>query len=349
MKINLITGNSLFEKKTMLSTSKTRNNFLETFKKNLIEIKKNQETEPVSGKLSSFPKNNTPSLFHLGTITHDQSTVSDLLVKHPKYRKNLWGIIHSELNKNKPFTKIQPDTKIFLNPESLEIVWEYSGNTPPQKVAKDVDSNFLLKPERQDDSFSEKLVDAVKPFIGKSYDEINCYELIVNGLKKLGVQYQGQGGLKEKLVKMAEEKGFSDNALLSGEGLVEASGSLIYSKSIPYYINSENKINEVMEEINPMLKRGFVLSFSTPTRGHTGIVSGEKELWTYINSGRLDHQIGDYITSKGVGEETLAAEIRNWFRLAANRRESLQITLGRLDEKKLVMSPHNPLYGWGRV
>jgi len=39
---------------------------------------------------------------------------------------------------------------------------------------------------------------------------------------------------------------------------------------------------------------------------------------------------------KGVGEESLEAEIRNWFELAKSRKESLRITLGRLNEQKLL-------------
>jgi hypothetical protein len=37
-----------------------------------------------------------------------------------------------------------------------------------------------------------------------------------------------------------------------------------------------------------------------------------------------------------VGEESLAAEVRDWFELAKARRESLRITLGRLNEQKLL-------------
>jgi hypothetical protein len=50
----------------------------------------------------------------------------------------------------------------------------------------------------------------------------------------------------------------------------------------------------------------------------------------------MDHRVHNGNIMKGVGEESLREEIHNWSRLAAQRQESLQITLGRLSEKKLA-------------
>lgn len=83
------------------------------------------------------------------------------------------------------------------------------------------------------------------------------------------------------------------------------------------------------------LEKGLILSFSTHTRGHTGIVSKKDGAWTFINSGNMDHNIGILGRAKGVGEETLNEEIKNWFKLASRKNESLSITVGRLDESKL--------------
>ncbi|MCJ7603604.1 MAG: hypothetical protein MUO63_19150, partial [Desulfobulbaceae bacterium] len=76
-------------------------------------------------------------------------------------------------------------------------------------------------------------------------------------------------------------------------------------------------------------------SFSTPTRGHTGIISQHNQMWTFINSGYMDNQVEKTGRSKGVGEEVLAKEIKNWCKVAAKTGESLVITLGRLQEEKL--------------
>jgi hypothetical protein len=56
--------------------------------------------------------------------------------------------------------------------------------------------------------------------------------LLVNGLEKMGIQYRGPGGLGNNLIKMAVENGLPENHYLSGEGLIETSGSLVYAKSI---------------------------------------------------------------------------------------------------------------------
>ena len=49
----------------------------------------------------------------------------------------------------------------------------------------------------------------------------------------------------------------------------------------------------------------------------------------------MDHNVETPRDTKSVGEEYLMGEIKNWFALAAERDESLVITLGRLHEEKL--------------
>ena len=81
--------------------------------------------------------------------------------------------------------------------------------------------------------------------------------------------------------------------------------------------------------------RSSAITFSTPSRGHTGIISRKNGRWTYVNSGLIDHQIDAGRVSRRVGEEVLEDEIRNWFSLARNRNESLKISVGLLEEEKL--------------
>ena len=85
-----------------------------------------------------------------------------------------------------------------------------------------------------------------------------------------------------------------------------------------------------------MLSNGQILSFSTPTKGHMGIISNNGSVWTFINSGFLDNQFGTHPIKKGVGEENLAAEIDNWVRLAAKRNEPLRISIGKVSGTKLA-------------
>ena len=50
----------------------------------------------------------------------------------------------------------------------------------------------------------------------------------------------------------------------------------------------------------------------------------------------MDHNVGGKRDPKGVGEEVLAEEIKNWFTIAARSKQHLKITLGRLDAQKLL-------------
>lgn len=269
----------------------------------------------------------------LGTITQSDPTVSNLLIKHADYRKDCWRIIHSERNCDKPYRTIQAGTQIYIDPDSREIIW---GKKADHSIMKrePISRENTSKPPKS--SFSTGLVDAVKPYMGKAYEEVDCYELVVNGLEKMGIRYRGAHGLKNRLVKMAVEKGLPDNTYISDEGLIKASGSPVYSRSILRIDNPETQANHVIKEMEPYLEKGLILSFSTHTKGHTGIVSKKDDTWTFINSRNMDHNIGIRGRAKGVGEETLSEEIRNWFNLAFRKNESLGITVGRLDESKLA-------------
>jgi hypothetical protein len=202
-------------------------------------------------------------------------------------------------------------------------------------ISNNIEKQFNIKPLLVKKIHNISLAHAVRPFIGKSYNEINCYGLIVRGLMNQGVRYHGQGGLREKLENQAERAGLPNNAYLNGEGLIEKGGRKIFSKSMYRIFNTRQKTDEVYSEIAPYLKEGLVLSFSTTTRGHTGIVSKQEDVWTYINSGVINNPIYPGRVSERVGEEFLQAEIENWFVIAASRKEPLTVTLGQLDVNRL--------------
>lgn len=289
----------------------------------------------------------------LGEISRSHPTVSHLLIDHPDYQKTCWKIIHSEQNRDKPFRKIGEGTKIYIDEGDGNLSWngvtekkvEAKRSIPEISAAtKQMDS---VHPERNStdlqtsvvsskpDSFSGRLVAAVKQNLGMKYDQINCYELIVQGLRQLGYRYGGHGGLKETLINMAESKGEAINTYFSGEGLIESSGTTDFVKSFEIFSDYKNKANEIMKEISTLIQPGQILSFSTPSRGHTGIISSKGDQWTYVNSGRLDNSIDASAIRRGVGEETLVSEILNWVKLAGRKKEPLVLTIGRLDETKL--------------
>jgi hypothetical protein len=202
-------------------------------------------------------------------------------------------------------------------------------------ISERIEEQFYIKPLLVQKKRKISLADAVKPYIGTSYTRINCYGLIVRGLMNQGVKYFGNGGLREKLENLAEVDGLPHNAYLNGEGLTEKGGIKIFSKSFHSIIETDETAGEIYSEMAPYLRVGLVLSFSTPTRGHTGIISKQKDVWTYINSGVIDNQIYPGIVSERVGEEFLRPEIKKWMAFAQKRKEPLSVTLGRLDVDQL--------------
>ncbi len=297
------------------------------------ELKDIPQVTPDGSKPAEETKNDHQ--VYLGTLSRMTPTVSHLLIQHPAYGKDCWNILSYGLNRSKHFNTIPKDTPVYLNTTTREITW--GGQAPPHAT------NPLMAPpahsvlkaqEPESDPFSSKLVSAVKPYIGTSYRKINCFELLVHGLEEMGIQYRGPDGLGSRLIRKAMEKNLPENYYLSGEGLIETTGSLVYTKSISKIQRSGAEASALYKEIKPLLKEGQILSFSTSSRGHTGIVSRRANHWTYINSGNMDHQISGRI-KKGVGEESLEPEIRNWFRLAGGSGETLSVTIGRLNEGKL--------------
>ena len=202
-------------------------------------------------------------------------------------------------------------------------------------ISKNIEGKFKMKSLLVLKIHNPSLADAVRPFIGTSYTEIDCYGLIVRGLINQGVQYYGHGGLREKLENLALLDGLSNNAYFNGEGLVEKAGKKIFSNSIHRISNARDETDKIYSDITPYLQEGLILSFSTTTRGHTGIISKLEDDWTYINSGVIDNQIFSNEVSERVGEEFLKAEIKNWVVLASKRKEPLTVTLGQIDEKQL--------------
>lgn len=210
-------------------------------------------------------------------------------------------------------------------------------------MAQHIEDTFHMKPLLVLKTDDITLDDAVRTFIGTPHRSIDCYGLIVRGLINQGIQYHGQGGIREKLENLALLNGLPGNAYLNGEGLVEKAGTTLFSNSIPKIINVREDTDRIFSEMTPYLKKGIILSFSTTTRGHTGIISRWKDRWTYINSGLIDNQIVSGEISERVGEEFLKAEIRNWVELASSRKEPLTVTLGEIDEN------HLPDFDWSKT
>ena len=257
----------------------------------------------------------------LGQIDKNNPTISNLLSQHSDLKTQRWNIIHNAINQNKAFTRIPGGSTIFFDTKTRELSW----NIPKNHLnthSQISDNNLIL---------TKKLDDAVKPFMGTDYKDIDCYTLVVNGLKNMGVRYIGQDSLSKQLLQMAQIKGRANHAYFTGEGITEAMGEKVYTHAINRVNNIEQESKAVFQEMQNLMKKGDILSFSLETRGHTGVISQNQKQWTYINSGRLDHSISQNAPKYGVGEETLLSEISNWIKLAHEQNESLKITVGRLD------------------
>ena len=292
------------------------------------------------GSPSSHPGHRkSDTMIRLGRISPATPTVSHVLTTHPQLKEITWQLLNNEVNKNKPFHRIASGTDIYVDAASLEISWENTSTSvvgsqkPPSTKSEGVPISSTV--EKKPSHTTQNLSEAVKGYLGTPYDQINCYELLVKGLKQLDIPYSGKNGLFAQLTQMALDRGMAPNAFLNGEGIIEAAGSLVLSKNYALLKNWENEAAALINEIEPLLDHGQILSFSTERRGHTGIVSTHNNEWTFINSGRLDNSIEPGRLSKGVGEELLEEELRNWFKVAHESGETLSVTLGNLNQHKI--------------
>lgn len=282
------------------------------------------------GRLTSNPASHSQGKIMLGELNRDNPTVANLLLKNDRFSASTWHIIHADINKQKAFKSIPAGSTVFIDSKTRELSWQ-PGKPSPSAPALDrlahTDTLSLL---------SKKLDDAVKPFMGTPYKKIDCYTLVVHGLKNMGIRYTGQDGLSRQLLQRARLEGRPENAYFTGEGLSEALGEKVYTRDVAQVQDVEEQSRAIFKEMQNLMQKGDILSFSLETKGHTGVISQNKQQWTYINSGRLDNSIVANAPRHGVGEETLLKEISNWVKLAQKRSEPLQITIGRLDSQKLV-------------
>ncbi len=269
----------------------------------------------------------------LGRIDSNNTTVSHLLRQNAEYGEQTWSLLSSNVNRGKPFHQIPAGTEIYLQPGTMEITWGSAGTT--EQAAK---KNIEPLPGKQlaaaYSAPAADLTEAVQPFMGRAYKDINCYELLVEGLQRMDIPYHGADGLRNKLTRMANERGLKENAYLTGEGIVKAAGSMVLTKNFSNLKNWQKDAEVLYKEMEPLLNKGQILSFSTRYRGHTGIVSQKDDQWTFINSGRLDNSLTENTLSRGVGEEVLQKEIRNWFKSAHDKKETLMVSLGQLEQKQ---------------
>ncbi len=319
-----------------------------------------QNWRPVSEARPCLSENKAKTeLICLGNISHEKPTVSHLLIRHPQHGKNCWKIVNSELNHNKNYCELPVGKTIYLDTKTLELIWEDrsfkssfadSAKEPAQNFKESSRETVSATPRMSYTMLSNPIFDpkdlsgALKSYIGTSYNKLDCFELVVQGLRSMGLCYGGKEGIQNRLIKKALAQKLPINSYLTGEGLIENFSTQVYNKTFADVSRPENQAKQVLSELESSLEQGLIVSFSTAMRGHIGVISRHGNTWTFLNSGVIDNNVHSPARMKGVGEENLKAEIANWFRLAEDQGGPLRITLGRLNDEKLRPFVKDPFF-----
>ncbi len=228
-------------------------------------------------KIAGSPKNtSSSSLVFLGRLTAHAPTVSHLLVQSP-YKNECWDILANTVNADKPFTRIPDGEAIFMDPDTGEIMWgsETAGQTVsvPDLPVRD-DETTVMPPLPDRPSLTAASLDAAAArYMGTAYERMDCYELVVAGLETMGIQYRGQEGLGRYLIDQAVGNGRALNHHLTGEGVTKAIGRDLHVVALESVPRVNAAVDQALNALSEKLAPGQILSFSTPTRGHTGVVS----------------------------------------------------------------------------
>jgi hypothetical protein len=170
--------------------------------------------------------------------------------------------------------------------------------------------------------------DTVSPLtlaLRQRFPDKDCFEFVVGVLEIYGIDYYGDSGVGSALIDKARNRGESPNSYLTGEGVTGLLCSRPVTVRIPK-VTSESQA-EIWDKIEPHLKRGAILSFSSQYFGHTGIVDRVNGRWVYINASNSEGEGKTY----QIVEEDLKREIGVWLERAQTNNTFLTATLGTVD------------------
>lgn len=153
----------------------------------------------------------------------------------------------------------------------------------------------------------------------------DCLEFLADLLEENGINYYGKNGLADALIVKARNEGKNLNAYLTGEGLTQK----LSSNPITVQIKKDgsDSFEDVWSQLIPHIRKGAILSFSSQSFGHTGIVDRMENSWIYFNSSGMPSKPETY----KVLAEDLKSEIRSWFQRAKRQKTFLNITVGEID------------------
>lgn len=161
--------------------------------------------------------------------------------------------------------------------------------------------------------------------LGHRFNNRDCYEFLAGILEENGISYYGTNGVGSTLIDQARSRGMNHNAFLTGEGITR----LLCDNPVEINISkvTDNSFDEIWNKIEPHLKKGAILSFSSQPSGHTGIIDQKNGQWVYINSSGVPYDRKTY----RVIEEDLKHEIRGRLQRAGRQQTFLNLTLGSVN------------------
>jgi len=170
-------------------------------------------------------------------------------------------------------------------------------------------------------------VDPTVKNLRSRFENKDCLEFLAGILEESGIAYYGEKGMANTLVAKARNEGKNTNTYLTGEGITHAlckNPVTIHVKS-----NSSDSFEEIWNKIKPHMKKDAILSFSSQSFGHTGIIEKVADRLTFLNSSGIK---GKPKTYKVLAEEP-KHEIRTWIQRAQRQKAFLDITIGAIDSK----------------
>jgi hypothetical protein len=229
-----------------------------------------------------------------------------------------------------------------LKDEGIYLYNSHQFNTPIFKETNTDNQHAataeIKGPETQRTIETSKTLDFRDRFNNK-----DCYEFLVGILEDNGIAYYGNNGIGNALIDQARSRGLTLNAFLTGEGITR----LLCDNPVKINISkvTDTSFDEIWNKIEPHLKKGAILSFSSQPFGHTGIIDQKNGQWVYINSSGVPYDRKTY----RVIEEDLKHEMRSRLQQANRQQTFLAITLGSVDRDLAARFENSPLMAGNRL
>ena len=173
-------------------------------------------------------------------------------------------------------------------------------------------------------------VDTTVKNLRTRFENKDCLEFLAGILEQNNIAYYGENGMANTLVAKARNEGKNTNTYLTGEGITHS----LCKNPVTIHVqsNSSDSFEDVWDKVKPHIRKGTILSFSSRTFGHTGIIDSVANRPAFLNSSGV---MGKPNTYKVLAEDP-KKEIRTWFQRARRQKTFLDITAGTIDPNKAL-------------